>query len=312
VIEKITEENLLIYKKRISFYNNYSFIREIDSEVLFKAAVLEPAIQNINDESCHIIEIIIEKCKHLFVFKKQLWESDYFGFSCFSVEYVLFTHDDYKILHKALNAFIESSLQPNSYLTINVPTEDTILIQALGFTGFVLVETRLNYFIKLNQNHDLQNIGNIKEAGLEDIPYLRAVAMKMKNKYDRVHADPAFSEEEADQYLAKFVEESIKGFADIVLKVVNDKDIPFGFLAGNNPIKISEFYVSKLVLAAVDSFIQKGRLFDLLTEMMYRVKSKKADYLTTITQAANFPAIRVWEKSGFSLFKVTHLFSIKK
>lgn len=308
---KMTEKNLLRYKERLSLYNNYSFIQDIDKEVFFNDIILVPAFRNINNESIYIVEILIDKFEHLFVVKKLLWESNYFGFSCFSVEWILFKHADYKILRNALNVFIKSNLPPNSYFTINVPSEDITLVQALSSTKFNLVETRLNYFLTLNQNFEASHIDIIKEANITDIPYLRSVAMKMRNKFDRVHADPAFSEEQADEYLAKFAEESVKGFADLVLKVVDDNGIPFGFLAGNYPINISGLYVSKLVLAAVDSSVQRGRLIDLLAEMIYRVKLKKADYLTTITQAANIPAIRVWEKSGFSLFKVTHLYSIK-
>lgn len=311
MMENITKENLLRYKKRLSLSNNYSFIRDINSEVLFYDAVLEPAFRNINNECYHVVEILIEKFEHLFVVKKLLWESDYFDFSCFSVELILFKHVDYKILRNALNVFIKSNLPPNSYFTINVSSEDILLVQALSSTNFNLVETRLNYFLKLNQNIESNNIADIKEANLIDIPYLRSVAMKMRNRFDRVHADPTFSEEMADLYLAKFAEESVKGFADLVLKVVDDKGIPFGFLAGNYPVKISGLNVSKLILAAIDSFVQRGRLIDLLTEMIVRLKSKKADYLTTITQAANIPAIRAWEKAGFRLFKVTNLYSIK-
>lgn len=309
--DKITRENLLRYKKRLSLSNNYSFIREVEDQILFNNAVLEPALQIVNSENCNVVEITIDNYDHLFIVKKLPWDSDYFGFPCFSVEYVLFNHSDYNILRNALNAFIKSNLMPNSYYTINVPSEDIVLVQALSSTGFNLVETRLNYFLKLNENHSPTNIDIIKEANLTDIPHLRSVAIKMRNRFDRVHADPTFSQDAADQYLAKYVEESVKGFADIVLKVVDDKGVPFGFLAGNYPIELSGIRVSKLVLAAVDSSIQKGRLYDLLREMIYRVKLKNADYLTTITQAANIPAIRAWEKAGFSMFKATHLYSIK-
>lgn len=309
--DKTTREILLRHKERLSLYNDYSFIRGVDDRVLFNDAVLEPAWQIINNEYCQVTEIIIDNCAHLFIVKKLPWDSDYFGFPCFSVEYVLFNHGDHKILRNALNAFIKSNLAPNSYYTINAPSGDIVLVRALSSTRFNLVETRLNYFLKLGQNQVPASIDIIKEASLTDIPHLRSVAIKMRNRFDRVHADPAFSQDAADQYLARFVEESVKGFADLVLKIVDDKGVPFGFLAGNYPTEISGTQVSRLVLAAVDSSVQKGGLYDLLREMIYRVKIKNADYLTTITQAANIPAIRVWEKAGFSLFKATHLYSIK-
>src|ERR1035437_6498395 len=108
-MENMTKKNLLSYKKRLTMYNNFSFIHDVDSEILFNDVLLEPTFRNINNEYCHVVEILIEKFKHLFVVKKMLWESDYFGFSCFSIELILFKHTDYKILRNALNVFIKSN-----------------------------------------------------------------------------------------------------------------------------------------------------------------------------------------------------------
>lgn len=309
--KNITKDILLLYKERLHLYNNYSFIRDVDKEILFCNAVLEPAFINSNHESSNVVEVLLQNQNHLIVVKKMLWETEYFGFPCFSIEYILFKHCDFKILRDVINLFIASNLPSNSYVTINVPSEDILLTQALSSTNFTLIETRLNYYLKLNPSSKPNNTNISIAVNPTDIPYLRTVAMKMRNKFDRVHADPAFNDEVADLYLAKFAEESVKGFADLVLKVIDEKGIPFGFLAGNYPLNISGFNVAKLVLAAIDGSIQRGRLNDLLSEMIYQLKLKNTDYLTTITQAGNQPAIKVWEKADFSLFKITHLYSTK-
>lgn len=304
-------EKLFSNKERAYLYNNYNFIRDVDKDLLFRESVLQPLLCNFKPGLFKEVKIIIKELEHTFILKAQNWESEYFGFSCFSIEFILYEHHDYKILRNAINVFIQSNLPPKAYCTINVPSEDIILVQALSCTIFNLVETRLNYFLKIDQQHKTKHLNNIKIAELKDIPFLRKVAIKMRNRFDRVHADPSFSELEADLYLAKFVEESVKGFADIVLEVVDENNLPFGFLAGNYPVNIAGSNISKLVLAAVDSSVQRGKLTELLHEMTYYLKLKSADYITTITQAANIPAIRVWESAGFKLFKVTHLYSLK-
>jgi dTDP-4-amino-4,6-dideoxy-D-galactose acyltransferase len=308
---RITTEDLYIYKNRLALLNAYCFIREVNSEILFNNAVLNPLMKKINSEDYSVCEIQIKKNRHLFIIKRLTWDSEYFGFLCQTVEMILFNHSDIGILRWAINFFIKSYVPQKSYITINVPSEDILLIQAISSTKFNLIETRLHYCLKLNKTFDYQNLNTISQAHLSDIPELRLIAKKMRNVYDRVHADPAFSDEVADNYLAQFVEESIKGFADIVLKIFDDKGIPFGFLAANYPFEISGLHISKLVLAAVDSDGKKGKLIDLLKEMIFQLKLKRSDYLTTITQSANKPAIRVWEKMGFSLYMCSHLYSFK-
>ena len=86
---------------------------------------------------------------------------------------------------------------------------------------------------------------------------------------------------------------------------------PFGFLAGNLPKDILGIKVAKLVLAAVDNSVEEGWLSRLLSEMIYLLKDAGADYLTTITQASNRPAIHVWEKAGFKLGFASYVFSCR-
>jgi dTDP-4-amino-4,6-dideoxy-D-galactose acyltransferase len=307
----MTIDNLIKFKNRLNYSNNYNFIKDTERENLFNETVLESAYEIINSEDCEVEKIVSNDFEHLFILKKQIWESKYFGFPCFSIEFILFNHNDYLALRNAINLFVKSNLPQNSYCTINVPSEDTVLIQALSSTGFNMIETRLNYVLKLTEPIISNNIGLIKKAENADIPSLRLVAKKMRNCFDRVHADPTFDTQVADEYIATFAEEAIKGFADIVLKVEDKEKGAFGFLAANYPINISGINVSKLVLAAIDSSVQKGKLVDLLSEMIFLLKLKNTDYLTTITQAPNIPAIKTWEKGGFNLFKVTHLYSNK-
>lgn len=243
--------------------------------------------------------------------KNQVWESDYFGFPCFSIEAVLFEGDRDCNLHDALKQFVKLHLPDHAYCTINVPSEDLALVQAIGSSGFKLVETRLNYVLKIDKTIQSRDLPYIKESSLADAATLKIIAKKMRNPYDRVHADPVFSADVADEYLGRFAEEAVKGFADLVLKSNDDLEVAHGFLAANYPVEILGKAVSKLVLAAIDNTNHKGRLFDLLHEMICILNQKNADYLTTITQAANMPAIKTWEKAGFSLYQVTHVFSLK-
>ncbi|MDD4148529.1 MAG: hypothetical protein PHE33_00720 [Bacteroidales bacterium] len=294
-------------RERLYLYNIFTFLKNID-----RTAILKPIIAALSGDDIFQINIIVKKKTHVFFIKKLDWDSDYFGMHCYSIEFIHFEHNDYKILGCAIAEYLKIHVEQNSYYTLNVPSEDLILIQALSNTSLLLIETRLNYFIDLKEVCPPNKFNDIALATKDDVDSLRLIALKAINKYDRLHADPAFSNETADLYQAKFIEEAINGFADIVLKVTDSNDSPFGFIAGNNPIDILGSKIAKLVLAAVDSGVQRGRLMDLLMQIICILKANGADFLTTITQASNKPAIRTWEKAGFKLFQVTHLYSIKK
>jgi len=87
---------------------------------------------------------------------------------------------------------------------------------------------------------------------------------------------------------------------------------PFGFLAADYPVEVMGHRIAKLVLAAVDNSEYSGWLSKLLTAVIYELKMKGTDILTTITQASNRPAIRTWEKAGFKLSFVTHVYTYSR
>jgi len=300
----------LLYKRinELSVYSPFSFLQEKDPEVISGETVIKPLLHDINEGLYRVEAIVINKETHYFIFKNLKWDSDYFKFSINRIELILFNHQDPMVLNKALTVFTNTFIKPGEYFFITVPCEEIVLIQALANTRFRLVETRLNYYLSGLENYEAQRF-QVRKAVQADIIILKNIAVRMRNKYDRVHADPAFTSEEADTYLGTFVEESVKGFADMVL-IPDMKGIePFGFLAVNNPKKVMGKNIAKLVLAAVDNSQYKDWLFKLLSEVIYELKEQSTDFLTTITQASNRRAIRTWEKAGFKMGCTTHVFS---
>ncbi|NLV20332.1 MAG: hypothetical protein GXY51_12700 [Bacteroidetes bacterium] len=303
--------NLLNQKEsQLAAYSQYDFLNEIDQLKLTKETVVDPLINELNSKMIEIDEINIANETHFFLYKKLDWDTEYFGFPVYSIKMVLYNHNDLQVLNKAINEFIKHKIKPGEYWFTNVPSDEILIVQALCNTLFKLVETRLGFYLGSISDFESEHYP-VRMAIIEDADDLRKVSMKMRNRYDRVHADPAFSTEQADKYLGKFVEESLKGFADFVL-VPDIGDIrPFGFLAWKKPVEVLGKRISKIVLTAVDNSIQRGWLFKLLTEMKHLAKGLGTDYITTITQAPNKPAIHIYQKAGFVLKSVTHIFSIK-
>lgn len=295
----------------LSFYSPCRFLHTVDKDVLFEETFINPLKQEISEGISTIKVVDIEGYRHYFVCKDLTWDSDYFKRRVIRSDIILFEHRRTNIVSKAVNKFIDETIHANDYILINVPCEDLLLLQGMAGTGFRLVETRLNYYFE-GFRAAAPPVFPVRRAGIEDIPALRDVAIRMRNKYDRVHADPAFSSEEGDAYQGTFIEESVKGFADMVLVPDATGEKPFGFLAANNPKLVLGHNIAKLVLAAVDNSVHKGWLYHLLTGVIFELKSQKTDILTTITQASNIPAIHTWEKAGFKLGFVTHVYSFSR
>ena len=290
------------------YYSPFSFLNNADREELCRETFIDPLKNDVSEDRSIITRIDIGGRHTYFAWKVLPWDSEYFKRKVIRMELILPDHDSADSVGRAVNRFITDIPGDNAYVVTTIPCEDLKVIQGLSRTSMRLVETRLNYYFNAFKEAGPPEMP-VRRAVMKDIPALREVAVKMRNRFDRVHADPAFSDDMADAYLGTFTEESVRGFADIVMVPDLPGTEPFGFLAANLPEKVSGLRIAKLVLAAVDNSEHKGWLSHLLDGVISELRENHTDILTTITQASNRPAIRTWEKAGFRLGFVTHVYS---
>jgi dTDP-4-amino-4,6-dideoxy-D-galactose acyltransferase len=292
-------------KEKLFFYSPYNFIREIDNQNHF--AIIQKMFVN---TQVTLTEIVVEGHKFFFASQFLAWDSDYFKKPMHKLVGVLYEKDDYGFLKKAVQKFLEGYIAANQgYYFMEIPSEDITLMQALNANGFRLVETRLTYFRgELNAFNSPQRY-KVRKATEQDIHTLKNVAQNTRNIYDRLHADTSFAIDIADAYLATYVENAVKGFADVVL-VPNDENYSSeAFLTANyltdNWSTIGK-NVSKMVLSAVAPSC-KGWYQKLITEMTYHLREQGAEYIFMNTQSTNRAVFRVWEKLGYQLGSTNHI-----
>ncbi|MFD1819662.1 dTDP-4-amino-4,6-dideoxy-D-galactose acyltransferase [Pseudarcicella hirudinis] len=297
-------------EKSLFFYSPYNFIREVESSKQLKIVSkrLVPYFEKKDSYFQFESNAVVFLLKHL------SWDTHFFHKNIFKLEFVLFEESDFKTLSKAVSAFrkfLFAELKADNCF-IEIPSEDIQVIQALSANGFHLTETRLTFF-----KNDLHTFENerflVRKAFDEDIIPLRNTASKMRNNFDRFHADPLFTQEIADDFLAKYTEESIKGtMADLVL-VPDEPGIPvdaFMTLSYNNAdSEILGLKIPKMVLTAVSSETCKGWYFKLMSEMLYHVKEIGADYFFTTTQSTNRAVFKGWNKVNGMVGGTTHILS---
>lgn len=290
------------------WYSPFSFLHGTDPVSLCRETFTGPLKKDISTLKAEVTMVEVEGQRTWFVWRVLAWDSEYFRRKVIRIDLILPDHENAEAAGRALTRFAEDIVGDIGYISVSIPCEDLTLIRALAKTGFRLVETRLNYYFN-SFDRVSAPVAPARKAVIEDIPALREVAMQMRNRFDRVHADPAFSDEVADNYLGTFIEQSVKGFADLVMVPDLPGVRPFAFLASDYPSEVMGFRIARLVLAAADNREHKGWLSKLLSAVLFDLKKHDTDILTTITQASNRPAIRTWESAGFRLGFVTHLYS---
>ncbi len=244
--------------------------------------------------------------------KKLGWDTDFFGLPIFRIEFSELP-DSLEFIHVQL-AFSRlreylGSLFPEYYIFGEVPCEDTAIIAGMSGAGWRLIETRITCYRDDIQKFDFVSRSKVRSATEVDIPDLRDSAIEAVNIYDRFHADDFFTDKESDDFLAMFIENSVRGFADEVLVPADGP--ANAFLTGNylvSPPSLINRKIGKMVLSAVTN-ARKGWYVRLIAELSFRFKEQGLDTVYMTTQATNRAVLKVWHRHGYQFGKCSHIFS---
>lgn len=249
----------------------------------------------------------------IYYYDLNTWETDFFGVNSVFLKFIDFDLDDINTLDESLNRFLGMLYEAYGMhnLTIEIPSEDNKVIQALNSAKFRLIETRIHFY---NNNLECFNgiRANVRVAKQTDIENLKRVASFMRNNYDRFHSDYSFNQNDADRYLSTYIENSINGFADIVM-VPNEPNLPSDSFLTANILRDKwialNHNISKMVLSAVSSETNKGWYIKLISEMTYLLKEIGAETIFMNTQSTNIAVLNTWEKLGYRIGRTSHILS---
>jgi dTDP-4-amino-4,6-dideoxy-D-galactose acyltransferase len=251
------------------------------------------------------------------------WDSAYFGVPMIRLESAAWDTalgDPVEELARVAAGFrAETKAAHGSYyMFAELPATDCEPLQALGLSGFRLVETRLTYFVPDTSAFYWPEHYPVRTAELGDMPHLRDVAASARNRYDRYHADSFFGNTIADRYLATYAEESVKGLADfIVVPDPGDGAPPGGFFTvkieepsrcpfGRDHVCPLDMGVGRIPLVAVGA-ARSGWHLRLLVETTRMLATRSVRVACMTTQATNRAVVRNCEKVGYGLGRVTHI-----
>ncbi len=300
-----------LFQKRLEklfYYSPCHFLREIPTEAQIEN-IIRPLFFNFAQKPDNqIIKIDIGGENFFFFLSFLAWDSHFFQIPTYKLLSVLYNPANQMDLEKAFLALLLRLKNDHAkfYFWADIPAEDTDLGQILNKVGFGLIETRLHFFKKNIQTFDYEPF-TIRKAEQKDIPNLRKVAAEARNPYDRVHADPFFGQEKANQYLALYAENALKGFVETVL-VPADSSPPDAFLAISRFEALQKSFARIALTAVLPS--RKGWHLKLCAETVRYAKKNACDYVLMTTQATNGAVFRTSEKLGFQLGGCSHIFRI--
>ncbi len=280
-------------KPVLPFYNEFSFIRELDSE----KAILQYREKLIKSDEVWCSE----KCA--FFVNRLLWDSNYFGIDIFRIEGCLFGPVSPLAFLDEVNIFFEEFYfhHKSCRIVVELPSEDFEMIQAITYSALRLVESRLiHYKYPLLPDNEI----NYREAIPADAQNLGNVAAKMRNPADRLHADILFDNIKADEYIYTYARACVEGFTDTVIVPHGNGVSSNSFIAINyrkQDWKQLAWKPSQIVLAAVDAETNSGWYKKLIMASINHVAKQGANCIFNTTQITNKAVIHSLESLGFKL-----------
>lgn len=297
---------------KLFYYSPYNFVKGRDRTTIFHHSILAPWLKKIESGDMRVEQVVVEDKAHYLLIEPRKWDSDFFGFPVYKIITVLYAHNNYDVLKRAVFHLVSDLMKKaDAYYFGEFPSEDIYLIQAICEAGFRLTETRIHYVnaqceIRVNKRYE------VRTATAHDVDNLKSVAIEMRQPFDRLHADAAISQDVADAYLAKLIESSVHGFADFVLVPSVGDSEPDAFLACSiYPDSPVGKRVARLGVAAVSNKTRLGWYPKLVTEALHILKNRNVDYVVGDTQASNRLVHRNALMLGFNVGYVTHMFSRK-
>ncbi|QJX47547.1 hypothetical protein HMJ29_11590 [Hymenobacter taeanensis] len=244
-----------------------------------------------------------------FLYTDLPWDSAFFGRPMARLRTVLF--NSVGNLRTGCARFTEHLVTRGvQHCIADIPTEDIQVLQALGQIGWMLTETRLQYAHE-NLSHIPAERYNVRQALQSEQTVLGCIAAHNPNPYDRFHADPFFSFEEANAFLAEYAVAAVNGYCEEVLVPNQDKVSLDSFIAINYQQRdaISRTNnIGRIMLMAVGGQ-NRGWGRKLFAEALHRAHDRGEHTIFSTTQTTNRAIIHIKEQLGFRLVAVTHILS---
>jgi dTDP-4-amino-4,6-dideoxy-D-galactose acyltransferase len=175
--------------------------------------------------------------------------------------------------------------------------DDADTVRAAEAHRFALVDVRLT----LDCAIDRGNTGvppadrMIRPARPVDLPPLMDVA-RVSHRHTRFHADTRFDPARSDELYAQWIERSVAGELADAVWVVDIDEVPRGYITASRGATAASIGL----VAVAPEYRGRGYGDRLLRTVMHWTSSEGLDRLSVVTQGRSAPAVRFYERAGFT------------
>jgi len=225
-------------------------------------------------------------------FETRPWDSAFFGASIAQITARRATAE-------GLSVAVEQARQESiDCLYFLADADEAETVRAAEANGFALVDVRLTLDCAIDRAAKTVPSpvdGTIRPARSEDLPRLMALA-RLSHRQTRFHADPRFDPARSDELYAQWIERSVGGDLADAVWVVDVDQTPRGYITASRGAA-----VTSIGLIAVDpEYRGRGYGDRLLRTMIHWSASQGADLVSVVTQGRSAPAVRFYERAGFT------------
>lgn len=228
------------------------------------------------------------------------WDSKFFGFSIGRIHAHACTE---MLLRKGLENARKEKIQ---FVELFCAASDAESIYACEGLAFHLADLRFTFKKKPAEvaedvKDDKVRRGlNFKKAGLEDIAGLKIAGHGLFTN-SRYYRYPGFDSNKVDLMFQIWIEKAVKGEFDDELYYLSDES---GILAFSS-LKSKENAASIGLFGVNEAHRGKGLGSLLLNRVSHLLQKRGVTELNVVTQGKNSSAVRLYQKNGFHLSKIT-------
>lgn len=179
------------------------------------------------------------------------------------------------------------------YATYRVQSNNFHIVRALEKSGFILVDGLITFGINSSETEIEKIAKEVREANKNDIGKLKNLTSGLYSN-TRVFNDPLISEEKANAFYIKWIENSVVGEAADSVLIWEENTNILGYITLQKKGQIPLIGVSKRARG-------KGIGKSLINASLDKFKEWGVETVEIETQMSNVAALRVYQDCGFKI-----------
>jgi len=231
-------------------------------------------------------------CEILQIFKLMEWDSDFFGFN---IGYV-----SCRRLTENIESYIKQKSQELNIdmIQYNCNCHDQVSILTAEKNGYSFVDVRVTFELMLQRMNDINSDLDLiifRKGEEKDIERLRVIAGEIYT-LSRYYFDQKFNHEKVREFYEGWLEKGIRGEYDDYCFILEADQQPVAFTT----VKENDDGTADIGIVGVDKNYSGRSLGTILIQKVIKeLRKKNLSVLRVVTQGRNYPAQRLYQKSGF-------------